>query len=223
MNTKYNGYENYQTWCVAMWLDNEQPSLAFWHEQAKRCIAAAATSSNVAEGYCTEHQAAKYLLADRLRESFYDANPLTQPGVWSDLLTTALCEVSWNDLADAILYDVATLPAIASADVQPQPGGAARSLPLAIDLAATRFSLGFLGATPGALAAVSTAEMTAALARHVRGDWGAVDAHDWQANDQALVNQTRLLSAYETAAGTRFWIVTEADRSATTVLLPDEY
>jgi hypothetical protein len=63
-----------------------------------------------------------------------------------------------------------------------------------------------------------------ALARHASGDWGLVDASDKRANDdRALIEGTRLLSAYELANGTRIWIITEADRAATTVLLPAEY
>jgi hypothetical protein len=85
--------------------------------------------------------------------------------------------------------------------------------------------LGRLLATPGALAAFSTArEMPLPyLARHAGGDWGEVDQEDWAANDRAMREGTRLLSAYHLSDGTKVWIITEADRSVTTVLLPDEY
>lgn len=86
-----------------------------------------------------------------------------------------------------------------------------------------RFSLGQLLATPAVLERISNDQMLAALNRHARGDWGDVDEHDRQANNTALREGTRLLSSYHTADGTRFWIITEADRSATTVLLPEEY
>ena len=88
-----------------------------------------------------------------------------------------------------------------------------------------RFSLGRLVATPGALRALAASPQDgpAFLARHVSGDWGDVDAHDHQANDAALRDGDRLLSAYTTSAGVRLWVITEADRSATTLLLPDEY
>ncbi len=86
-----------------------------------------------------------------------------------------------------------------------------------------RFNLGQLVATPGVLEVVKHDEMMSALTRHLRGDWGNLDADDKQANDDALVHGSRLLSAYLTADGTKFWIITEADRSATTVLLPSEY
>jgi hypothetical protein len=61
------------------------------------------------------------------------------------------------------------------------------------------------------------------LARHRTGDWGEVDARDRAANDQALREGSRLLSAYRTARGVGLWIITEADRSSTCLLLPEEY
>lgn len=89
-----------------------------------------------------------------------------------------------------------------------------------------RFELGRLLATPGVLSAVAEASdnLMTYLARHARGDWGTVCDADKRANDQALKDGTRLLSAYVLRDGTtRIWIITEADRSATTVLLPEEY
>ncbi len=62
------------------------------------------------------------------------------------------------------------------------------------------------------------------LARHARGDWGDLDAHDAAANRRAvLAGDARVLSAYRLPTGERLWILTEADRSCTTVLRPDEY
>ncbi|MEM7387300.1 MAG: type I restriction endonuclease subunit M [Verrucomicrobiota bacterium] len=65
--------------------------------------------------------------------------------------------------------------------------------------------------------------MLKALARHERGDWGEVCTEDRAENEEALRRGGRLLSVYRTEEGTRFYIITEADRSSTTVLLPDEY
>lgn len=86
-----------------------------------------------------------------------------------------------------------------------------------------KFPLGQTVATRGAAAELTQPEMLAALQRHQRGDWGELDVEDRKANDQALVDGTRLLSAYRTAGGTKFWVITEWDRSVTTVLLPEEY
>ena len=87
------------------------------------------------------------------------------------------------------------------------------------------FPLGQLLATPGALDALERAEQSYLefLLRHASNDWGEVCPEDWQANDDALKEGTRLLSAYRTAKGERIWIITESDRSCTTLLLPDEY
>lgn len=83
--------------------------------------------------------------------------------------------------------------------------------------------LGQVVATPAALGVLTQADMVAAIRRHASGDWGDVDADDRAANDDSLRHGTRLLSAYTSAAGVRFWVITEADRSMTTVLLPDDY
>jgi hypothetical protein len=88
----------------------------------------------------------------------------------------------------------------------------------------TRFELGQLLATPGVLAAAGDEDLMVYLVRHAAGDWGVVRPEDALANDRALIDGTRLLSAYLLADGTtRIWIITEADRSATTLLLPEEY
>ncbi len=88
-----------------------------------------------------------------------------------------------------------------------------------------RFELGEVVATPGVLDALKTNGQNAVhfLARHLRGDWGDLDEADRQANDHALTNRGRLLSAYHLHDGTKIWIITEADRSSTCLLLPSDY
>lgn len=85
------------------------------------------------------------------------------------------------------------------------------------------FPLGRLVSTPAALAAIPPDEIQAALSRHVQGDWGECCPEDWEENDLSLKQGFRLFSVYRSSAGTKFWIITEADRSATTVLLPADY
>ena len=86
-----------------------------------------------------------------------------------------------------------------------------------------KFRLGTLVATPGALnAAPSREALMDWVQRHSSGDWGDLDAHDQRENEIAVREEFRILSAYE-LEGTRFWVITEADRSLTTILLPDEY
>ena len=88
-----------------------------------------------------------------------------------------------------------------------------------------KFSLGRIVATPGALEALEDAQESADryLSRHEAGDWGNVPREDWSENELSLRNGFRILSAYHLRDKTKIWIITEADRSATTILLPDEY
>jgi len=87
------------------------------------------------------------------------------------------------------------------------------------------FELGQIVATPGALAAIKKAGQQPGefLTRHVNRDWGDLDEEDRKENESSLEHGFRLLSAYKTNAGDRLWIITEADRSVTTLLLPEEY
>lgn len=86
-----------------------------------------------------------------------------------------------------------------------------------------KFNLGQVVITANAAREISTDDVQAALRRHSQGDWGELDENDWSTNQQALQSGNRLLSAYTTDNGVRFWIITEADRSVTTVLLPEDY
>lgn len=87
------------------------------------------------------------------------------------------------------------------------------------------FELGRILSTPGALEAFKRAgeHPLAYLQMHAAGDWGIVGKEDWEANNQSVEDGTRILSAYRLKDGTKVWVITEADRSATTVLLPEEY
>ncbi|SEQ49845.1 hypothetical protein SAMN04488038_10786 [Solimonas aquatica] len=87
-----------------------------------------------------------------------------------------------------------------------------------------RFALGAVVGTPAALDALARAGITPQqlLRRHARGDWGVIGAEDACLNEDALHTGARLLSAYPVGTG-RVWIITEADRSVTTLLLPEEY
>ena len=88
-----------------------------------------------------------------------------------------------------------------------------------------KFPLGRIVATPGALEALQRAEQDPQefLTRHGAGDWGALDDADRRENELSLHAGFRLLSAYRTRTGDTVWLITEADRSVTTLLLPDEY
>ena len=88
-----------------------------------------------------------------------------------------------------------------------------------------RLSLGQVVATPGVLAALrkSGENPMTFLRRHVAGDWGLVTLFDQKQNDLALKEGSRILSAYRTSLGEVLWVITEADRSSTCLLLPQEY
>lgn len=91
------------------------------------------------------------------------------------------------------------------------------------DLPTALFRLGRIVSTPNALGKLTQSDILTALRRHQAGDWGDVDHEDRQANDQALQEGTRLFSVYHSAARVKFWVITEADRSVTTFLLPEDY
>lgn len=87
------------------------------------------------------------------------------------------------------------------------------------------FPMGRIVATPGALKAFEqTGESPSDfLRKHAGGDWGTVCPEDWKANDDSLQEGLRILSAYRLKDETRIWIITEADRSSSCILLPEEY
>lgn len=94
-----------------------------------------------------------------------------------------------------------------------------------------KFELGQVVATPGAIELIEAqatdkeqqgALMVRLLRRHVSGDWGDLDAEDVASNNDAVESGYRILSSYRIGDG-KIWIITEADRSATTLLLPEDY
>lgn len=85
------------------------------------------------------------------------------------------------------------------------------------------FRFGSIYITPGAREKLLERDVAAGLLRHLRGDWGDVSEDDWKENEFSLKNGFRILSSYVDRNQHRFWIITEADRSKTTILLPREY
>ena len=84
------------------------------------------------------------------------------------------------------------------------------------------FPLGRIVMTKGVAERLGADDVLRGIFRHSSGDWGDVCEDDQLANEVALNNGDRLLSSYRAAGGTKFWIITEHDRSVTTILLPDE-
>jgi len=104
MSEGYNGWTNYETWCVTLWMDNEQGSQEFFLETAQEHYDASAATK-----YSTREQVARYRLANWLKEHHEENRP-ELPGVYGDLLGGALSEVNWDHIAahyiDAVLEEV---------------------------------------------------------------------------------------------------------------------
>ena len=222
MDTKaYNGWTNYETWCVHLWLTNEEGSYRYWMEEARRHVAEAPDQMCARDWDYTIPKAASYTLSEQLAYELEHAEILKAASMYTDLLVAALESVEWREIAEAFVSEVDVPKSETSADSEPdqkEPSKIVRVLGLA-----PRFPLGRVVGTPGVLAVVSAEEMATALSRHERGDWGLVCTEDRAANEQAVIEGARLLSVYESHDHTRYWIITEWDRSVTTVLLPSEY
>ena len=92
-----------------------------------------------------------------------------------------------------------------------------------MDTMIRNFPLGRTVITSNALESLVMDDVVYALRRHQRGDWGDVCKDDAELNDDSLLTGCRVLSAYTDRNDVKFWIITEADRSVTTVLLPEDY
>jgi hypothetical protein len=236
---RYNGYANYETWCVTLWLENDQGSVEYWRDEARRHRKEAPRCEQVQEGLWTAQQAERFRLADQLKESFEDFHPFRgehlakpkDPDVYSELLDAALSEVDWHEVAEAFLDGLEPEddgPDGRDDDDEEEKDEDAEAFeqqkrerlenpkgPL--------FELGQVMSTPGALKALTSEDIRNAVGRHHRGDWGDVKPDGWRENELSLREGFRLVSVYHAANAVKFWVITEADRSSTCVLLPDEY
>lgn len=101
MADKYNGWTNYETWNVALWLDNDEDAQNQWTERAKEVWEEAE-----ARQYATRDQAATYQLAEELNECIAGALPPDLDGMYADLLNAALSEVNWDEIAGHYIEEV---------------------------------------------------------------------------------------------------------------------
>lgn len=102
---RYNGWTNYETWVTALWLDNDYATQCYWREVSRECRQSAPDTEQVAKGYWTINEAARFTLADRLKDEVTDNAPLSEASLYSDLLGAALQEVNWLEIATHYLSD----------------------------------------------------------------------------------------------------------------------
>ena len=98
---KYNGWTNYETWCVNLWITNEQSSDSYWMDRASEILEDCLGGPDVQDGL----DQARFDLADELKEHFNSTMPELGCTVWSDLMTTSLQEVDWDEIAQHYVED----------------------------------------------------------------------------------------------------------------------
>jgi len=98
---RYNGWTNYETWAVKLWIDNEEPSYSYWREQAENW-------QRVPEHYAHDQspRPPMHSLGAQLKDEFFNMAPDLGTTVWADLLTAALAEVNWDEIAKSMLEDL---------------------------------------------------------------------------------------------------------------------
>ena len=102
----YNGWTNYETWVVHLWLTNEEGPYRYCRGLARRAVQEAPDCDQVRERIWAAEEAKKFLLADQIKEFVEEANPLGDKAtMFTDLITTALSEVDWHEVAEAFLEE----------------------------------------------------------------------------------------------------------------------
>ena len=96
----YQGWTNYETWCIALWIGNEQGSHNYWLEQAEEIF-----RRSKADNVLTQSERARFDLADQLKSEIEDGAPELN-GMYADLLTAAISEANWSEIANSFFKDV---------------------------------------------------------------------------------------------------------------------
>lgn len=104
---KYNGYTNYETWAVELWIDNDRDLLDEYTNRAKELFDTAHKDENVKDKIWTECETTKFRLAHALKDRFEDESPTAdKPSVYSDLMNGALSQVNWDEIAESYVPEV---------------------------------------------------------------------------------------------------------------------
>lgn len=108
-DTTYNGWTNYETWAVKLWMDNDQGSYSYWQETTREVWAE--TDDKSPNQFCNHIDNARIMLADRLKDahdsqSEHPVFAAAEGSVYADLLNAALSEVNWHEIASSLLEDV---------------------------------------------------------------------------------------------------------------------
>ncbi len=102
---RYNGWSNYETWTVSLWLDNDEHTYRYWRDETRRVREEAGFDPRVRAGVWTVDEAARLNLAEQLKEEVTNAVPLRQASMYTDLLNAALSEVDWLEIVDSWLAE----------------------------------------------------------------------------------------------------------------------
>jgi len=98
----YNGWSNYETWNVALWIDNDEGSYNYWRERSREIL-----ESDLSDDFAPPERKAVWLLADEIKDTIEDMSPLaSEASLYSDLLGAALSEVDWREIAEHYLEEV---------------------------------------------------------------------------------------------------------------------
>jgi hypothetical protein len=107
VSKRYNGWENYETWAVSLWLNNDEGTYLFCRRLAREAMADAEDCKQVTDETWTVEEARKFLLADKLKEYIDELNPLGETAsLFTDLLNATLHEVNFEEVADGFLEDL---------------------------------------------------------------------------------------------------------------------
>jgi hypothetical protein len=159
MNKKNNGTETHETWCVKLWLTNDETMYRHWRERTAELLIAFAERTSEADGPSEALNELASVLGNKICDFWHASDAARFCGVYLDSQRSALCKVNWQEVARSFLEDL--LP----------PTRAEESANDACNIPGARFRLCSTCCTPGVVSAVSPEQISSAIVRHARGDW----------------------------------------------------